>query len=370
MDFSFSEEQRTVGELAADVFTARARTDRVEAVETTKDRIDHELWSELARTGVLGIAIGEEFGGGGLDFSALCVLLVEQGRRVAPVPLWPHLVSALVIGEFGTEDQKNAWLPSAADGSSRLTVGLEDFGPYVGGPTSMTAALIDGVWRVSGSKAAVPSLQSAARVIVAAETDSGRALFLLDPSSAGLAIETNESTTHELCADISADGASADILGAAGDGAVDLLESCAEIALAAVQLGVAESAVAQAVTYLNQRTQFGRPLATFQAVNHQLADCYIDLEAMRVTLWQAAWLLSSGEDPGTSVLVAKWWASEAGQRIVHRTQHVHGGIGVDTSYPIHRHLLWGKQIGATLGGAASDLSRLGDLLATGVEVTA
>ncbi|WP_186629161.1 acyl-CoA dehydrogenase family protein [Rhodococcus sp. BP22] len=370
MDFSFSEEQRTIGELAADVFGARASTDRIVAVEASTDRIDRDLWDELGRTGVLGIAVSEEFGGSALDFSALCVVLVEQGRRVAPVPLWPHLVSALVIGEFGTENQKNEWLPAATDGSKILTVGLEGFGPFGSGAPSMTAAEVDGVWRVTGSKVAVPSVHVAARVVVSAETPSGPALFLLDPSAEGVSRLDNESTTHELCADITAEGARVDILGAADGSAVGKIESYAEIALAAVQLGVAESAVKQAVAYLNERVQFGRPLATFQAVGHQLADCYIDIEAMRVTLWQAAWLLSAGEDPGTSVLVAKWWASDAGARVVHRTQHVHGGIGVDTDYPIHRYLLWGKQIGATLGGAASDLNRLGDLLATGVEVIA
>lgn len=370
MDFSFSEEQRTIGELAADVFGARASTSRVVAVEASADRIDRDLWKELGSTGLLGVAVSEEFGGSDLDFSALCVVLVEQGRRVAPVPLWPHLVSSLVIGEFGTADQKNAWLPASSDGSKILTVGLEGFGPFGSGALSMTAAEVDGVWRVTGSKAAVPSVHVAARVVISAETASGPALFLLDPASDGVTTSTNESTTHELCADITAEGARVDLLGAADGNAVGRLESYAEIALAAVQLGVAESAVAQTVTYLNERVQFGRPLATFQAVGHQLADCYIDLEAMRVTLWQAAGLLSVGEDPGTSVLVAKWWASDAGQRIVHRTQHLHGGIGVDVDYPIHRYLLWGKQIGATLGGAASDLNRLGDLLATGVEVIA
>ncbi|MGW0997217.1 acyl-CoA dehydrogenase family protein [Streptomyces sp. NPDC002523] len=135
------------------------------------------------------------------------------------------------------------------------------------------------------------------------------------------------------------------------------------VALAAVQLGVAEGALRHAATYLTGRHQFGRPLATFQAVQHQLADCYIDIEAMRVTLWQAVTALEDGEDAERAVLVAKWWATDGGLNVVHRIQHVHGGMGVDTDYPVHRHFLWGKQISTTLGGAGADLSRLGAVLA-------
>ena len=109
---------------------------------------------------------------------------------------------------------------------------------------------------------------------------------------------------------------------------------------------------------MSVREQFGRPLGSFQAVQHQLADCWIDVDAMRLTLWQAL-------EDGTrrSALVAKWWCDQAGLDVVHRVQHVHGGIGVDVDYPVHRHFLWGKQISSTLGGSAAALADLGDLIA-------
>jgi acyl-CoA dehydrogenase len=118
-----------------------------------------------------------------------------------------------------------------------------------------------------------------------------------------------------------------------------------------------------AAGYLAERRQFGRPLATFQSVQHQLADCYIEIEAMRVCLWRAVSLIKAGEPAEADVLAAKWWAGEGGLNVVHRTQHLHGGIGVDTDYPAHRFFLWGKQIAGTLGGASSDLVRLGSVLA-------
>jgi alkylation response protein AidB-like acyl-CoA dehydrogenase len=101
-------------------------------------------------------------------------------------------------------------------------------------------------------------------------------------------------------------------------------------------------------------------------VQHQLADCYIEIEALRVTLWQAvADLDDGGDDARAAALVAAWWAGEGGLNVVHRVQHVHGGIGVDTDYPVHRHFLWGKQLAGTLGGPSAVLARLGAVLAAG-----
>jgi acyl-CoA dehydrogenase len=129
--------------------------------------------------------------------------------------------------------------------------------------------------------------------------------------------------------------------------------------LCALQVGVAEAAVAQAAAYLNVREQFGRPLSTFQGTMLKAADAAIDTESMRVTLWQAAWRLDNGLDADRAVGVAVWFAKDAGQRVVHATQHLHGGMGADIDYPIHRYFLWGKQIELLLGGPSAQLARLG-----------
>ncbi|MHD0281124.1 acyl-CoA dehydrogenase family protein [Rhodococcus sp. YH1] len=370
MDFNFSEEQEAIRGLAHEVFTGKAGIDRVKQVELSDERIDRELWRELATTGLLGVALPEDLGGGGLGLAELYVLLEQQGRHVAPVPIWQSVLAALAVAEFGTDDQRTALVPGVADGSRFLTIGLEEFGPYVPGDPQTTATEAGGRWALTGAKAVVPVTHVASRAIVSATTPAGAALFVVDLAGAGVSVEQTHSTTWEICGNVTFDSAPAELLGPTDGTAAQWLLDRVELALAAIQLGVGSGAVQQAVTYLNGRMQFGRPLATFQAVGHQLADCYIDLEAMRVTLWQAAWLLAEGQDPGTSVLVAKWWATDGGQRVVHRTTHVHGGMGVDTDYPVHRHLLWGKQIGATLGGSASDLARLGAQLAAGVEVVA
>lgn len=295
MDFNFSEEQDAIRSLADEVFTSKATIERTKEIELSVERVDRELWRELATTGLLGIALPEEFGGGGLGLSELYTLLEEQGRHVAAVPIWETTLAALAINEFGSDSLRAELLPGVADGSRFLTVGLEEFGPYTGGDPLTTATQdADGNWTLSGEKAVVPITNIANLALISATTSTGTALLLVDLSADGVAVEQTQSTNHEICANLTFSAAPAQLIGAADGTTVPWLIDRVELALAAIQWGVGSGAVAQAVTYLNGRMQFGRPLATFQAVNHQLADCYIDLEAMRVTLWQAAWRISEG----------------------------------------------------------------------------
>jgi 3-oxocholest-4-en-26-oyl-CoA dehydrogenase beta subunit len=362
MDFDLDEEQQAVRELAADIFGGRATTERVAAVEAG-DRVDEELMRELADAGLLGIALPEEHGGAGLGPIALALVLEEQGRRVAPVPVWSAVVAATALVEHGTDEQRRTWVPATASGESRLTLALEEFAPAdVAAPATSARPDGDG-WRLTGTKAAVPVADTAAGVIVSATADDGPGLFLVERGADGVTLEPVETSSWEPAANLVLDRAPAQAVGVPGDGALARVLDHTRVALASLQIGIGEGAVRLAADYLSEREQFGRPLATFQAVAHQLADGYIDTEALRVTTWQAAWRLSAGVEPGTAPLVAKWWADDAGQRIVHRVIHLHGGMGVDTDYPAHRYLLWGKQIAATLGSPSDDLARIGRLLA-------
>ncbi len=135
------------------------------------------------------------------------------------------------------------------------------------------------------------------------------------------------------------------------------------MALAALSLGACQEATRLAAEYTSSREQFGKPLSTNQGVALQAADAYIAMEAMRATLWQAAWRLDEGLDAAEAVEVANWWASEGGHRVVHITQHLHGGMGADVDYPVHRYFLWAKQVTDVLGGPSAHLARLGDLIA-------
>jgi acyl-CoA dehydrogenase len=299
-----------------------------------------------------------------------CLVLTQQARVVAPVPLWASVVcGALTIAAAGTEAQRAEWLPAVASGDSVLTAALAEVGvndplrPQVQATPDGADAV--GRWRLDGFKPSVPAAHVAARVLVPAVTPDGVALFLVDPNGPGVGAERAVTTNREIHSHLTFAGAPAELLGDLDDGARTLaaMVDRALLGLCALQLGACEAAIEHAASYTSDRVQFGKPLSAFQGAEIRAADAFIDTEAIRVTLLQAAWKVDVGRDASSDVLVAKWWASEGGQRVVHHVQHLHGGMGADIDYPVHRYFLWGKQIEDTLGGASATLSRLGKRLA-------
>ncbi|MGO8871594.1 MAG: acyl-CoA dehydrogenase family protein [Acidimicrobiales bacterium] len=371
MDFTFNEEQRAVEEAVEGVFAGLVTPDRVEAVEATDDRFDRELWAELARADLLGLVVPEAYGGGGYGMVELALVLEGQGRVVAPVPLWSTLaLGVLPIAEFGSESLQAAVLPGVASGDTVLTAALTDVAGdlAVGGPGRPTVRGEGdgGDTLLTGTAFAVPHAHVADRVLVPISIDGGVAVAVVDPRSDGVTVERAVTTNREIHPHLHFDRArvAADHLLAGGDPmqGQEVLTWMLERAwtgLCALQVGVTEAAVAQTAAYLNTRQQFGRPLSTFQGTMLRAADAAIDTESIRVTMWQAAWRLDNGRDALLAVSVASWFAAEAGQRAVFATQHLHGGMGADISYPIHRYFLWGKQIELLLGPPSAQLARLG-----------
>jgi acyl-CoA dehydrogenase len=366
VDFTLNEEQAAAGELAEQVFQGSVTPERVKAVEATDERVDRNLWRALADAGLLGLCLPEDVGGSGLGALELCLVLEQQGRVVAPVPLWATLaLGALPIAEWGTAEQRQAWLPGVARGDTLLTAALADRGTNDPRRPSVRARPDAAGWRLDGLKLAVPAAHVAARVLVPARTPDGVAVFLVDPRGPGAGLDRAVTTNREVHPHLQLDGAPGEPLGALDTGARALswMVERALLGLCALQLGVCEAAVRLAADYTSTRVQFGRPLAAFQGVALHAADGYILTEAIRVTMLQAAWRIDAGWEATSEVLVAKWWASDAGQRVVHIAQHLHGGMGADVDYPVHRYFLWGKQIEDTLGGASAQLARLGETLA-------
>jgi acyl-CoA dehydrogenase len=370
VNFELSEEQVAVRDLAAQVFTGSVTVERVKEIEASEERFDRALWKQLADAGLLGISLPEDHGGAGLGFVESCLVLTQQARVVAPVPLWATVVcGASAIASAGTDAQRAEWLPAVASGAAVLTAALAEIGvndplrPQV--QATFEGADGAGGWRIDGFKPSVPAAHVAARVLVPASTPNGVAVFLVDPSGPGVSAERAITTNREVHSHLTFRGAPAEVLGDVGEGARTLaaLVDRALLGLCALQLGVCEAAIEHAAAYTSERVQFGKPLSAFQGAEIRAADAFIDTEAIRVTLLQAAWKLDVGRDASSDVLVAKWWASEGGQRVVHHVQHLHGGMGADIDYPVHRYFLWGKQIEDTLGGASATLSRLGKRLA-------
>jgi alkylation response protein AidB-like acyl-CoA dehydrogenase len=371
MDFAFTEAQEAVAQLARKIFHERFTPAALRAIDHEPDRFDRKTWGELASAGLLGTALPEEHGGAGHGFLELCALLEEAGAAVAPLPLWPTLVlGAASVAKFGSAELKARLLPGVADGTTILTAALaEPDGEDATRPTT-TARRDGGVWTLDGVKTCVPAGAIARRILVPASTAAGEVgIFLVDPRARGVRLAKQITTTGEAQSHVTLEGVAVeppDVLADAARGgeALGWLLRRATVGLCAMELGVVERALAMTASYTSTRHQFERPIATFQAVAQRAADAFVDVESIRVATWQAAWRLSVDHpDVDDAISIAKFLAGEAGHRVVYAAQHLHGGMGYDLEYPLHRYYLLSKQIELTLGCASAHIERLGRSLA-------
>jgi 3-oxocholest-4-en-26-oyl-CoA dehydrogenase beta subunit len=372
VDFSYTEEQGALRQLARRLFGERF-TDEYRKLFAREGRpYDTTLWAALAEAGILGTAVDSAQGGSGLGLTELSLVLEEQGRTLAAVPLLATLVmGALPLGKFGS-DRQRALLGPVVAGQILLTAALQEEGgtdPLV--PAAL-ARRVTGGWRLSGVKTCVPYAQEAQVVLVSARAESdGARLFALERQAPGVRVEPQCSTSGEpqgrlILSDVLL--GQQDLLGAdpaAAAAALPWTLERARVALAALQLGIVDEALRRAAAFVSEREQFGRPLGTFQAVQHRLADAYIDAEALRSVYLRAVWALDRDVPANAEVLAATWWAAQAGHRVTHAVQHVHGGLGADVEYPVHAFFLHAKQVEIALGGATPALAAIGRELARG-----
>jgi alkylation response protein AidB-like acyl-CoA dehydrogenase len=199
--------------------------------------------------------------------------------------------------------------------------------------------------------------------VVTAVGEDGPGLFLVDLSANGITRTEGRSTRLEPLWELEFDGTPANPLGAGGSTSVDWLVDHLLMGICATQLGVTEQALRMTAEYTSEREQFGRPLATFQAVTQRLADQFVNVGGIRLATLSAAWRLAQGLDAREDLLIAKWWASERATEVAHATQHCHGGMGVAKDYPLHRYTLWNKHLTTSLGAGTQSLRSLGGLLA-------
>jgi alkylation response protein AidB-like acyl-CoA dehydrogenase len=384
MDFSLSEEQEATRSLARQILTDLVTPERHKELEAQGQWLDRKAWSALADAGLLGIAAPEAHGGSGLGFLEVALVLEEIGRTVAKVPYLPSVVLGILpIAEFGSEALQRAWLPRLVSGEAIATTALVDVGggkpgpsgplsgePGPSGPLSgepgPSARKKGSRWVLDGTRTCVPAGLDASLVLVPAMTGNRKpAVFAVETDTPAVRVERQDTTTGIPEAVLELEGAEGTLLGdtTAGAAIIDWITLRATAALAAIAVGVCDAALRITADYTKTREQFGRPIATFQAVGQRAADAYIDTEAVRLTALQAAWRIAEDLPAEAEVAIAKFWAADGGQRVVHAAQHLHGGMGVDRDYPVHRYFLWAKHLELTLGGATQQLLRLGDILA-------
>ena len=372
MDFSLTPDQQDLKKLIARIFDERVEPEKLPDYDQGQDWFDRDLWKTLADSQLLGVALSEEAGGAGLGFEELCIILEEAGRTLAPVPLVPTLVTAaLAIDRFGATIHRGSLLPRLVAGDCILTAALAEENARDPRRPRRTVARRDELgWRVDGVKAYVPSASIAESVLVPAQADNGLAVFIVARDSDGLELTAQDTTTGELeyrlvLTNVRVEAEAVLAEPGKGEEVVDWMIDHTTVALSVLALGVAERALRMTAAYTSERKQFDRPIATFQAVAQRAADAYIDVEAMRLSAWQAVWLLGQGISARREIAIAKYWAGLAGHRVTYAAQHLHGGIGVDTDYPLHRYFLAAHRIEQTLGNTEAELADIGRILAAG-----
>ena len=372
MNFEFSEEQQAAKELAAHILGDASSFDRLREVErdASGPGFDQDVWKQLAESNLIGVNLPEELGGQGFDFLSLCLVLEEAGRNLTPIPLMESVVyTALPIAEFGSDALKKDLLGKVAAGQTLLTQAFFEVGdPALARKARTTATADGGDYTLNGEKICVPFAASADKILVSASSAQGLGLFFISPGDAGVTLEQQETTAHERQFRVNLSNvkvAANDVFVPPGQGEAvfDWLEPRAATALSAIALGVCEEALQQTAKYTSERKQFGREIGSFQGVSLRAADAYIDVQNIRSTVWEAAWRIDNGHSGVKEAAIAKWWACRGGHRVTHTAQHLHGGIGADVDYPIHRFFLRLKHLEFTLGGAGEQLSKLGGFIA-------
>jgi len=385
MDFSYNEEQEAVRDLAGRIFAEQSTHERLKQVESSAGQegpFDRELWAALSDAGLLGIGLSEDVGGAGLDFVAVGAVVEAAGRTAARVPVVESMAyAAPALDRFGTAEQRSQWLPPLVEGQIVLTAAMAELvGDVVvpGGsaPTTTAVRQPSGDWLLNGTKACVPAGLVADAILVPAtlsEADgtpvgSKVGVFVVPSGAEGVTRTRQDGTfaPEALLALRDVHLGDADLVGDAGADGVAIVNCISDHATAALcvqEAGACAAALNLLGAYTKTREQFGKPIATFQAVGQRAADAYVDAEAVRLTAWQAVWRLAEELPASAELAVAKFWAAEGGQRVVHAAVHLHGGVGVDRDYPLHRFFLLTRQIELTLGGAHASLQKLGAHLA-------
>jgi alkylation response protein AidB-like acyl-CoA dehydrogenase len=366
MDFSTTEAAKDLGGLVDTIVDAVCTPEHQRELDGLDQRFDRDLWRKLIDSDILTSAAATQVGGDGFGVLEQVAILVALGHQLAAVPyLESVMLGAGALARFGSEELQQSWGAQAVAGEKILTVALD--GEMGEGPVRAVGAG-DG-HRLTGSRTLVFYGPAADAFLVPAETESGTAVFLVAADDPGVTVTPLETTGLGSVGHLALDGVAVDgsrQVGSRQVGGGDVvawLRTISTLGRSAYQLGVLERGLHMTAEYARTREQFDRPIGSFQAVGQRMADGYIDVKGLRLTLTQAAWKVAEDIPAEIDVASAAFWAADAGHRVAHTIVHVHGGVGVDTDHPVHRYFLAAKETEFALGGATGQLRQIGRELA-------
>lgn len=338
MDLGLNETQQMLKNSAREFLQAECPDTYVRAMEEDARGYTPDMWQKIAEQGWLGLIFPEEYGGVGLTYLDLSVLLEEMGRALLPGPFFSTIVmGGMAIMDAGTDEQKRRLLPQICDGQHIVTLALTEPSARwdAAGIQTTAAQNADGSWTLNGTKLFVPNAHVADTYIVAARTgDAERdiTLFFVPGDADGVTQTLLKTIASDRQSEITLEGVSLPAEAALGEvnkgwDTIEKVLAWGAIGKCAEMVGGAEQVLEMTVEYAKQRTQFGRPIGSFQAIQHHCANMATDVEGSRYITYQAAWLLSEGEAAAQEVAMAKAWVSDAYRRICALGHQCHGAIG-------------------------------------------
>jgi alkylation response protein AidB-like acyl-CoA dehydrogenase len=374
MDFTMGQTQQAVAEAAAHVLGGHARgraanqagagTGQEGSATDQADSYDRALWKELAQAGLLGLAVPGHLGGEGLGVGETAVLLTEVGRAASGVPALATLaMGVLPVVRWGSRDQQQALLPGVAAGDTLLTAAIREPSEPMAPVPATTLRDGSGAGTVCGVKVGVPHAAAANWILVPAGLGSGGSggtvIAVVEPSASGVTVSRTPSSAAAPEYTVRLDDAPvAHVL--RDDRAVADLYRLTAAGACCVADGALAGALALTTEHVRSRRQFGRPLATFQAVAQQIADVAIASRTLHLATVSACWRLDTGREAGRDTDVAAYWLAAEAPTAMRACHHLHGGTGMDVSYPLHRYSALVKDLVGLVGGADYRLGLLGD----------
>jgi alkylation response protein AidB-like acyl-CoA dehydrogenase len=374
MDLGLSEQQELLKNAARDFLEKECPEKHVREMEEDEKGYSPELWKQMAELGWQGLIIPEDLGGQGFDFLDLIVLVEEFGRALVPGPFIPTAVGgAIALLEAGSDEQKKQYLPKIASGEHIWTLALTEPSARFDAEGVELAAKEDGdSFVLNGTKLFIRDAHVSDYMTVVARTggsgEDGITLLVVDSKSSGISFTTLKTIASDKQCEVKFENVKvpkANVLGTAGKGwaTYETIAKKGTVIECAYLVGLGQRDFEISVQYAKDRIQFGRPIGSFQAIQHKAADMVTDVDGARFIMYKAAWSVSEGTDEADmDVHMAKAWCSEATRRVVAHGQQIHGGIGFTKEYVIQLYFRRQKASELAWGDADFHREKVADLL--------
>jgi len=359
MNLSLSEEQEMLRKMARDFLVDKLPKATVKEIEESEKGYSPELWKEMAGLGWMGLAFPEKYGGSGMSFLDLAILLEEMGRACLPGPYFSTVIlCGFTILDIGTDEQKEKYLPGISSGESISTLALTEPSASYEESGIETKAVAEGdSFIISGTKLFVPDAHIADYMLVAAKTGKGTTLFIVDSKSPGISTTVLKTIANDKLCEVVFDKVKVpkeNMLGKLDQGwpEIEKIIQRAALSKCCEMTGCIQQALDMTVQYAKERKQYGHPIGSFQVIQHYCADMATDVDGTRLATYQAAWMLSEGLPCTQEVAIAKAWAGEATQRVMALAHQIHGAIGVTIDHDLQYYTRRAKAAEISFGDAS------------------